>query len=90
MQGTMRDGTKGSLSALDANSFGIFTATTGAHYTVHSTEFLADSATADEKKATRAHWASWPVGCLTIRIERKRGRSPSLIVAQSRAGFVYA
>jgi hypothetical protein len=79
--GTSRHGLRGILSALDGNGFAEFHATTGARYTVHNSEVVLDTATKAEAKTARALWATWPTGGpLLIGVQRKRGRSPCLIV----------
>jgi hypothetical protein len=80
--GTHRNGLRGILDSLDGNGFATFNALSGARFTVHNAEVLLDSATKEQAKATRTMWATWPQhgGPLSIRVERKRGRSPSLIV----------
>jgi hypothetical protein len=82
MNGIHRNGQRGSIGQQDANGFARFTSDTGAVFTVHNTEFLADSATPEQAKAARTRWASWPKGNVRIAVEKPEGRSSKTLIVQ--------
>lgn len=82
-QGITRNNERGTLSALDGNGFGTFTADSGARYTAHNAEVLLDSETAAQASAKRAMWARWPEGLLSITVQRKPRRAVAMIVKRS-------
>jgi hypothetical protein len=69
---THRDGQRGHLGALDQNGFALFESTTGARFTVHSTEceMLCDGVPLNLWAKVRA---GWPSGCLWFKFDERGG-----------------
>ena len=83
MKGTTRNGFHGTITEELGNGFLAFVADNGVSFTIHGTEFLPDDASAGAKRETEKRWDSWPVGDISISVERRTANSAPALVVRS-------
>ena len=80
-RGTHFSGARGKFGAADANGFGMFESDTGATFTAHTSEFVADTLDAPSARCQMALWAGWPKGCLTFKARKRNARKACVVRA---------